>query len=424
MSTTTAPDRIRQIAILISSVDGPTARQLLLHLPTETTRQVRAAASQLGTVSLEEKRRILSEFQRTARTSSTSATASTSRFAPPLQSGLEARGGLEAKSVTKAKRDKEAESDTEPARNSAHDPRPATPALHSNAHLDEQSTAWVELSTEALLQIIRSERPAVIAVVLSQLPPKRTVELLSHLPSDVAAAVLQRLSKLQDVDAEAMAAIDEHLAQRLGEYHHRRQSELENSRRIEAILDAAPAGLRSQWSLVLGDTPTSSIPRGEREPASATSHEPQESITGASQLDLVNTPEPPDDSPGEVFREETSPDIIPFPGKRADSRGSEVDSSLVRLEFEQILSLPPHALATLLSTSDSELVLLALAGATPQFMQRFSKLLAPRDAKALNFRLQRIGTLNLRDIDEAQRRIVENAAAMYGTPGQRARTAA
>jgi flagellar motor switch protein FliG len=82
----------------------------------------------------------------------------------------------------------------------------------------------------------------------------------------------------------------------------------------------------------------------------------------------------------------------------------------MQIEFEQILHLPPWMLAELLSNTDSQVVLLALAGATPQFMKRFMNMLDRRDARALQNRLQQIGSIRLRDVDDAQRQIVENAA--------------
>jgi hypothetical protein len=44
-----------------------------------------------------------------------------------------------------------------------------------------------------------------------------------------------------------MAEIDDHLSQRLEEYRHKIESEIENSRRQQALLAAAPAELRNQW---------------------------------------------------------------------------------------------------------------------------------------------------------------------------------
>ncbi len=57
-------DRIRQVAILLTSVDTATARQLLTQLPTQQAKQVRQAMVQLGSVSPEERARALESFQK------------------------------------------------------------------------------------------------------------------------------------------------------------------------------------------------------------------------------------------------------------------------------------------------------------------------------------------------------------------------
>ena len=56
------PDNIRRIAVLVSSVDSATARQLLLHLPTSVAKHVRRALQNLGPISVAERQRILTEF--------------------------------------------------------------------------------------------------------------------------------------------------------------------------------------------------------------------------------------------------------------------------------------------------------------------------------------------------------------------------
>jgi flagellar motor switch protein FliG len=76
--------------------------------------------------------------------------------------------------------------------------------------------------------------------------------------------------------------------------------------------------------------------------------------------------------------------------------------------MEKLLKLDPEMLAQLLSSLDSQTVLLALAGASPQFMKRFSSMLEPEDAKVLDQRIKRIGSVNLRDIDAAQLRMVQS----------------
>ncbi len=76
------PDNIRRIAVLVSSVESATARQLLLHLPTPIAKQVRGALQNLGAVSAGERQRILAEFQSTAAKQSTGADANAATTSP------------------------------------------------------------------------------------------------------------------------------------------------------------------------------------------------------------------------------------------------------------------------------------------------------------------------------------------------------
>jgi hypothetical protein len=108
--------------------------------------------------------------------------------------------------------------------------------------------------------------------------------------------------------------------------------------------------------------------------------------------------------------------VLPFANHNQQQPVSEIDRSLIQLEFESLLELPSHSLAKLLSAAESETVLLALAGATPHFMQRFYDRLNRPDAAALQNRLQKLGVIQLRDVDEAQRRIVELSSRLGLVP--------
>ncbi len=101
--------------------------------------------------------------------------------------------------------------------------------------------------------------------------------------------------------------------------------------------------------------------------------------------------------------------MIPFPGPRA----SKPTVSSNRLaEFEQLLELPTQVIAQVLAAAESDVVLLALAGATPRFMQRFNAMLERQDARLLQARLKKLGPINLRDVDEAQFQLCRLAEAI------------
>ncbi|QDV27119.1 FliG C-terminal domain-containing protein [Aureliella helgolandensis] len=426
------PDRIRQIAILVSCVDANTARQLILHLPTETAKQVRGMASQLGQVSDAEKQSILAAFRQSAAPSPRTTPAHSTAEAPQPQN---------------------------PA-SLASVANPTAPATTPAPSKTQQGPAWTRLSTEALLRFVRDERPAVIAVVVSQLEAPVAVQILQNLPTEMHREVLTRLTRLQEIDADAMATIDEHLTERLTEYQHTLESESYNNKRLQALLQAAPSALREQWSDILDPTSSrlqsgttaASQPSGANasaaiSPNSQVPNRPAKSLDELYNQASISTQDFLERTPAEILlRRELehptaarpnaasaeihssidsldSPHVdppassdsasIPFPPQQQPSREDSYDRSLVQMEFERLLDFPAHQLAQLLSQTETETVLLALAGATPQFMKAFYAMLKSKDAQALKSRLQRIGAIQLRDVDEAQRRIVELADTLF-----------
>lgn len=293
---------------------------------------------------------------------------------------------------------------------------------------DQQT--WTKLSVEALIRFVKQERPPVVAVVVSQLSPEVAVQVLQELPYELGEEILTRVSQLQNVDSAALTQIDDYLSERLTEYQRKLDSESENKRKVQALLLAAPRALRDRWQTVL--SPDFAIAENETEqsgsqPVPSTSQDASTEPLGDTRKSVgatIASAETLDDiyagvsanRAEQVSAEEhgsESTTVLPFPKTQRKDEPSElrqtVDHSLVQLEFERIIRLSPDQLARVLSESEAETVLLALAGASPQFMQQFYGLLRPNDAQALRERLQQIGAMTLRDIDEAQQRIVEMA---------------
>lgn len=439
MSATATPNkRIRQIAILLSSVDASTARQLLLHLPTETAKAVRGMAGKLGAVSAEEKRRIVNEFRKAAASGRPLVTdAVASQETPPSRPTAASTTATAEQVATSAS------TDQSPSRSDS-----------------VQHPKWGEISVAGLLNFLRDERPAVIAVVVSQLEPAFAVQILQDLPSATNRAVLQRMATLGDVDAAAMASIEEYLSERLEEYQQIYRSQTENRRRMDALLAAAPTALREQWQAALSEDATAEPATQEQ----STTPETTNASPSGNGADSKGAPEPAlaavssvEDSfePSTGLRsqvddtDDKAATILPFPSAPNHTAPSEtqsaqdiwsnsyvgasfsdvvsderleaqqVDSSFIRLDFDSLLSLKTEQLAAILSEPDSQTVLLALAGATPTFMQRFYSMLRPQDADALRGRLSSIGAINLRDVDNAQLELLDLAERFLPKAPQR-----
>ena len=444
------PDNIRRIAVLVASVDSATARQLLLHLPTSVAKHVRRALQNLGPISAAERQRILTEFQTTA-AKHNQATVGQAIAAPVALSAVsDVDFGLNTN-------DSFSHAHAYSSSLAEHTEGGGSPlyAARAVARFDSQSSSrensqpsWKLLDSRALSHFLRGERATLIAVVINQLSPETGVSLLQQLPATTHREVLQAIANLQDIDDEAMQSIEEHLAERLKDYEQQVKSESKGTRRIATLLAAAPPELQESWSKFVHiafessqdsslETPqTTGLPASASSaatPGSINSARPNQatardgltapaSLSAATSMDAahgshvaatVNVQR--DGSQSESFTDFNLDDdhyVLPFPQPHDARPLSNTDRSLIQLEFEQVLSLSTHQLAQVLTATDSQTVLLALAGASHAFMKRFYSMLTKVDGKALARRLSRIGPLNLRDIDEAQRSIAELAAKM------------
>ena len=431
------PDNIRRIAVLVSSVDTATARQLLLHLPTSVAKQVRHALQNLGPVSPTERQRILAEFQSTAARQNQQVAATQSPLAPSPASHLPSYSAP-GPSASFVQNNSYSQSSISSIPNehysqahapslAEHSERGGSP-LYATPHdaTDASQPSWKRMDIRALSHFLRSERATVIAVVLNQLPPDKGVALLQQLPAAMHREVLQAIASLQDIDEEAMQSIEEHLAERIKDYEQQVNGEAKGTRRVAALLAAAPPELQESWSrfvhiaidpanettsAVVPQAPLQIAPPRTEHDAQTSTLEVKQPLTSRSTSETNKTVEVKTNATDEPDFEE-NPYIIPFPVSNELPPLSNTDRSLIQIEFEQILSLSAQQLAQVLSAAESQTVLLALAGASPTFMKRFYAMLTKPDGKALASRLSKIGPLKLRDIDEAQRSIAELAAKL------------
>lgn len=445
--TTAEPlnDNIRRIAVLVASVDTAVGRQLLLHLPTEIAKQVRRALQHLGPIDPGERQRILAEFHSTAAKQSAS---KASTLAPGVPAAPDARPamppGFSGASHTQAALPSSPLPQAATVQAGTQLPSELPGEGRASTSLGERvasvESSWKSMDAKTLARFIRGERATVIAVVLNQLAPQMGVAVMQSLPVELHRDVLHQLTNLQDIDDDAMAAIEEHLSERLQDYQREHHESL-GARRVAALMAAAPEELKQTWahllntpahvhdniSLPKNDHIAPAVANGTSQPApfAAPSLQTQPQalpvdVSSTSTQTSLASPQGSaaaehDSTASHLRRAEASGDegarILPFPGPSVSAL-SAVDRSLIQLEFESILQLPANELAQLLSAADTQSVLLALAGASPSFMKRFYSILTKADAKILAKRLAQIGPLKLRDIDDAQRKIADMAASM------------
>ncbi|MDP7304092.1 MAG: FliG C-terminal domain-containing protein, partial [Pirellulaceae bacterium] len=91
---------------------------------------------------------------------------------------------------------------------------------------------------------------------------------------------------------------------------------------------------------------------------------------------------------------------------------SKMDSKTESITFEQLAELDDEGLAILFREVDPEVTLVALAGASSDFVDRVMRPLPPRDARTLRRRMERLGPIRLSDIAAAQREVAQAATRL------------
>jgi flagellar motor switch protein FliG len=77
--------------------------------------------------------------------------------------------------------------------------------------------------------------------------------------------------------------------------------------------------------------------------------------------------------------------------------------------FDDLLNISKDSLRTLLGRIDRKLLTMALKGCTPQIKQHFTSLMSGRAAEMLNEDMQALGPVRIRDVEDAQQKIITAA---------------
>ena len=222
--------------------------------------------------------------------------------------------------------------------------RLAVPARDADPHADVATNSLDEAAPDVLATFLSGEQSQTVALVLSRLTPERAADVLAALPVPTQREVARRLIHLEEIDEEVLAEIERALADWV-----RRQNQTQRRREaglaaLANILEAANPRTREHLLANLG-RPTSE-------------------------------PSP-----------ETAPPAGPPP------------------RFSEVERLTGTALSVVLHHAPRELLVLALAGARPEFAARALEQFPPREAQSLNSALLHLGPTRLSDIEEAQREL-------------------
>ncbi|MBU4271821.1 MAG: hypothetical protein KKA28_08180 [Planctomycetes bacterium] len=297
---------IRKAAVLVASLDRLSADLLLDQLDDEQADLVRQAVMELDQIDDEERRRVIDEFR---------------RIGPMVPSA--SPSGIELTDLPP----KRTESTAPPDAPANDDSRPFG-FLH-------------EAEDEKLMHLLADERPPTIALVLSHLPPERAANVLDRLAPALQVEVIRRLVDLENADPETLREIEQVLEARLSRLFDLERRRAAGPQSVARILASCEGLVRRR---ILDNISVEDRPLAER-----------------------------------------------F-GRREPN-------------FDEIAQCDDAVLAEVFRTAEPEVVRAALLGTPPAMLERFLRCMAPEEAKRIRRRLARPGPIRLSDVEEARREI-------------------
>ncbi len=208
---------------------------------------------------------------------------------------------------------------------------------------------------EVLGDLLAGEHAQTISLVLSHLPSVKVAETLRQLSAAQRSDVLERLGRMQPTDDSVVAEI----AQQLQRQFHRRIRE-----------PGRPSSLL---------TARRDIPESTRSPV-------------AARLQPLG--------PG-------SPSVANDAAKAATHR-----DPLPAFDFDDLNALNDQSLAMVFRRAEPQVSLIALTGASPNLFDRIQRQLPWREARELRRQIERLGPVRLSDVEHAQSKLAETAAAL------------
>jgi flagellar motor switch protein FliG len=231
-----------------------------------------------------------------------------------------------------------------------------------------------DAASDLIARHLQREHPQTIALVLSHLPPPRSAAVVMHLSAELQADVLLRVADCDEFHPEIVREVERGLEAALARELSQTRRRGNGTQKLQAILEAAGESKDRLAEHVVKRDPvlaaTIKVPRPQPEPASTAPSPPQPRVA--------------------PVRRATEPAV----------------------EFAQLSQLDDRGWAKVLKAADMRIALLALAGATPELVNRLLSQLPPPEARALERRIEAIGPVRLREIEQAQEQLARIAAQL------------
>lgn len=391
-----ADQRVRQVAIVLQSLDASTAKSLLGQLPPDMARLVKQAMTKLGTVSASERSQAMSDLQGLLQALPSTAS----------KQGSSRRESASDSPAAALLAESDSPDQFEWSSGGPNERGESVGAGNvSNSRVIESELPWLGWEPSALATFLANERPTVIATVLNQLSPERAKSLLDHLPVETAGATLAAIPSLFLIDPSILTDILIEVEKRLP----RQQptpttATVAGIAKLAAIVEQFQGNQKQAWlKAIAAQNPDVAMQLGWSE-------------NGHTTLDSGAVDTTAKNEPNEIFE---APRILSIEShrkhtnERAISANTEPDYAPALIppsrSFDDLLCFQDGDLVTLLHSCDRRDVLRALRISSPEMMKRIERLVPKQDIKKFRAFLRKMKVDDETEWTRSQETILEQA---------------
>ncbi|MEM8667543.1 MAG: FliG C-terminal domain-containing protein [Planctomycetota bacterium] len=426
---------LRRVAIVLSSLPASVANQILGTMGMDSIAAVRRTMTTLADVDPLERQRALQAFrvsmqQQPAPVPSSAAPAvpnpapAVSNLAPAVSNlapGVP-NAAIPAEPTARVMSSEGIHVQTERSTNQSGSPA----ASDVDAHLvsDSPLSFLSEIDDDTLFMLVSVEHPQAIAFVLASIAPVQAARIIPRLDDALRRATLSRLGRLGEVPEEAAAEVANHFRNRLQDRS--RDGHLNTGRRaLDAILAALPSENPSEQST----KPTTAEQSFASPSVSGSSLDfpsadrPAMNLSAKLRQAIDSDDDPQPNSNAAVI--ESDPVILPLRthqqdvsehavnvdqalSANADSSESAPSVSMLHSTdsiHQHLITLSPMELCRALGKVDARDAMLALCGLPNDVTEAALANLRRPHAKKARAAMNRLGSVQLREIDEAKERV-------------------
>ncbi|MGI9472236.1 MAG: FliG C-terminal domain-containing protein [Rubripirellula sp.] len=434
------PDReatLRRVAIVLSSLPGSVASQLMGGIDPNAQQEVRRTMATLSDVDPLERKRALHAFKVSVEQPSPS---------PDL---YQASGATTPQNVPETSPVNRV--DPQAARQAASRVVPSEqarpfPDVTKTTDSDTSPLAFLgSVDDESLVQLLGSEHPQTVALVLASISPDQAARVLPRLESGLQSDALSRIGRLGEIPEEAVAEVAAHFRGCLSKQSSSERTAI-GRRALDAILAAMPTeretsngrsqendshktespGAQSGYESNYASMRFPSAERAAADLGKRLRGVEQEAVSPSQQSHSGFSSE---SSPGQSdASSKPSPNATETQGLRvapASSRQPVASSSSVESTssfpstdaiHKHLITLSAQQLCETLGRVDTRVAMLALCGLPNQVTESVLAVLPRSQAKQVRQRMNSLGSLQLREIDQAKEAVAQASVSSAKLP--------